>query len=375
VTSYDAIVLVSFGGPESPEEVMPFLERVTRGRGVPRDRLEAVSHHYLALGGVSPINDQNRALLAALRPALDRRGIAAPLAWGNRNSAPFISDTLQALHDAGARRVLAIVTAAYASYSGCRQYREDLAAALAEAGIDDMVVDKVRLYYDHPGFLEPFEDGIADALCRLGESGVPFEAVRLLFTTHSVPLAMAEASGPPGASRPGTGGAYVAQHEAAARAVVDGVHRRGLAAPPARLVYQSRSGSPAVPWLEPDINDALREASADGASVVVVVPLGFVSDHVEVLWDLDREAQETAAEVGLRLVRVPTPGTHPAFVDALASLVEERVRDVPAAERPAVAGGPWPDRCPPGCCANLRVARPAIAGSDGGSAEPARATA
>ena len=241
--------------------------------------------------------------------------------------------------------------------------------------IDDMVVDKVRLYYDHPGFLEPFEGGIADALCQLGESGVPFEAVRLLFTTHSVPLAMAEASGPPGASRPGTGGAYVAQHEAAARAVVDGVHRRGLAAPPARLVYQSRSGSPAVPWLEPDINDALREASADGASVVVVVPLGFVSDHVEVVWDLDREAQETAAEVGLRLVRVPTPGTHPAFVDALASLVEERVRDVPAAERPAVAGGPWPDRCPPGCCANLRVARPAIAGSDGGTAEPARATA
>ena len=371
MTAYDAVVLVSFGGPEAPDEVMPFLERVTQGRGVPRDRLEDVSHHYLALGGVSPINDQNRALLAALRPALDRRGIDIPLAWGNRNSAPFLSDTLRDLHAAGARRVLAIVTAAYASYSGCRQYREDLGAAVAQAGTPRLQVDKVRLYYDHPGFIEPFVVGVGHALCRLAADGVPFGGVRILYTTHSIPVAMAEASGPPGAIAPGRGGAYVAQHEAAAAAIGDGLDRLGLTVPPVRLVYQSRSGSPRIPWLEPDVNDALRDAKADGAEAVILVPLGFVSDHVEVVWDLDREARETARELGLRLDRVPTPGTHPAFVEALASLVEERVRDVPVAEGPAGPDGPWPDRCPAGCCANARGFRDAVAGSDAAPAPEA----
>jgi len=364
VRGYDALLLVSFGGPEGPDEVMPFLERVTHGRGVPRDRLEAVSHHYQALGGVSPINAQNRALLAALRPALDRRGIDLPLAWGNRNSPPFIADTLRELHAAGARRVLAITTAAYASYSGCRQYREDLATAIAETGLRDLEVDKVRLYFDHPGFVEPFVDGVARSLGGLAASGVQFEAVRILCTTHSIPLAMAEASGPPGTVRTGRGGAYVAQHTAVIGALLDGLRARGLATPPVQLVYQSRSGAPHVPWLEPDINDALRDARADGAEAVIVVPIGFVSDHVEVVWDLDHEAVETAQELGLLLHRVPTPGTHPAFVEALVGLIEERVRDVPLALRPAGPAGAWPDRCPRDCCANPRAARPAVAGSD-----------
>ena len=197
MTSYDALLLVSFGGPESPDEVMPFLERVTAGRGVPRERLEAVSHHYLALGGVSPINDQNRALLAALREELDRRDIALPVAWGNRNSVPFLADTLRDLHAQGARRVLAVVTAAYASYSGCRQYREDLAAALDETGLTDLEIDKVRLYADHPGFIEPFVDGVATALARFACCDVPFDGVRLLATTHSIPNSMADAPGRP----------------------------------------------------------------------------------------------------------------------------------------------------------------------------------
>jgi ferrochelatase len=362
--TYDALLLVSFGGPESPAEVMPFLERVTAGRGIPRERLEAVSHHYLAFGGVSPINDQNRALVAALRAELERRGIDLPLAWGNRNSAPFLADALRELHAQGARRVLAVVTAAYASYSGCRQYREDLAAAVAEAGLADLELDKVRPYFDHPGFIEPFVDGVAAALARAACCDVPFGSIRILASTHSIPVAMAEASGPPGAYPAGAGGAYVAQHEAALEAIVAGVRARGLATPPARLVYQSRSGSPTVPWLEPDVNDALREAHADGAGTVIVCPIGFVSDHVEVAWDLDREAMDTAAELGLQLVRVPTPGTHPAFVGGLVDLVEERVRDVQAASRPAGDAGPWPDRCPPGCCANPRGPRPAVAGSD-----------
>ena len=373
MTKYDALLLVSFGGPEAPDEVMPFLERVTAGRGVPRERLEAVSHHYLALGGVSPINDQNRALRAALRKELDRRGFDLPVAWGNRNSAPYLADTLRDLHEHGARRVLAIVTAAYASYSGCRQYREDLAAALDETGLADLAVDKVRLYFDHPGFIEPFVDGVATALARFACCDVPFDGVRLLATTHSIPQSMAEASGPPGAHPSGSGGAYVAQHEAALDLLLAGVRARGLATPSARLVYQSRSGSPQVPWLEPDINDALRDASADGARAVILVPLGFVSDHVEVVWDLDHEALETAEELGMQLVRVPTPGTHPAFVGGLVDLVEERLKDVPAALRRARAGDPWPDRCPPGCCANLRGPRPAVAGSEEASPIPAGA--
>jgi len=361
LSEYDALLLVSFGGPEGPDDVMPFLENVTRGRGIPRERLEAVSHHYVALGGVSPINAQNRALLDALAPALAARGIGLPVYWGNRNWAPFVAPTLEQIHADGRRRVLAIATSAYASYSGCRQYREDLGGALVETGLEGrLVVDKVRHYFDHPGFIEPFVEGVAGAVTELATDGVPPASTRLLFTTHSIPTAMADASGPPGLSGPG--GAYVAQHLAAIVAVLAGVRGLGVAVPAWELVYQSRSGSPNVPWLEPDINDALRGAAAAGMTAAVVVPIGFVSDHVEVVWDLDHEARETCDELGVRMLRVATPGTHPAFVEGLVDLVAERVAGGPVEALSAL--GPWPAVCARGCCANTRGPLPTVAGED-----------
>jgi protoporphyrin/coproporphyrin ferrochelatase len=359
--AYDALLLVSFGGPEGPDDVMPFLENVTRGRGIPRERLEEVSHHYLALGGVSPINEQCRALLEALRAELARRAIDLPVGWGNRNWDPFLAPELERLHAAGARRVLALTTSVYSSYSSCRQYREDLARALAATGLEDeLVIDRVRQAFDHPGFIVPFVEGVAEALRRLAADGVPVAETRLLFTTHSVPLSMADASGAPGAF--GAGGAYVAQHRAAIAAVLAGVAAAGLEAPAASLVYQSRSGSPHTPWLEPDVNDAVRSAHAEGARAAVIVPIGFVSDHVEVVWDLDTEARQTADELGMRMLRVATPGTHPAFVRGLVDLVEERLRDAPAVALSPL--GPWPSVCAAGCCANPRQALPAIGGLD-----------
>jgi ferrochelatase len=361
LTGYDALLLVSFGGPERPEDVMPFLENVTRGRGVPRERLEAVSHHYLALGGVSPINAQNRALLDALRFALAARGIGLPVYWGNRNWAPFVAPELRRVHADGHRRALAIATSAYASYSGCRQYREDLGVALAETGLADaLVVDKVRHYFDHPGFVRPFAEGVSAALETLAADGVPLEATRLLFTTHSIPTSMAAASGPPGAFD--GGGAYVAQHRAAIAAVLAEARSRDVALPPWELVYQSRSGSPHVPWLEPDINDALRAAERAGVTAAVVVPVGFVSDHVEVVWDLDTEARATCDELGIRMLRVATPGTHPAFVEGLVDLVAERVAGGPVEALSPL--GPWPAVCARGCCANPRGPMPTVAGED-----------
>jgi len=357
----DAFLLVSFGGPEAPGDVMPFLENVTRGRGVPRERLEEVSRHYLALDGVSPINDQNRALAAAVRAEFAARTIDLPVYWGNRNWDPYLTPELERIHADGHRRILAFVTSAYSSYSGCRQYREDLARSLEEAGLaGKLVVDMVRRYFDHPGFVTPFAEGLAAALAQLADEGFEPADVRVLFTTHSIPTRMAEASGPPG--RFDANGAYVAQHLAAIECVLDDVRGRGIAAPASSLVYQSRSGSPHVPWLEPDVNDALRDARAGGMRASVVVPIGFISDHVEVIWDLDHEARETCDELGVRMVRVATPGTHPAFVTAIADLVEERRADAPALAASPL--GPWPAVCATGCCANPRGDLPAVAGED-----------
>jgi ferrochelatase len=358
---YDAVLLLSFGGPEKPADVLPFLENVTRGRGIPRERLESVAEHYHHFGGRSPINDQNRALLAALRAELGARGLDLPVHWGNRNWEPYVADALRRAWDDGARRVAVVVTSAYSSYSGCRQYREDLAAALTELAGEGRfpAVDKVRHYFNHPGFVAPNVDAVLDGLARLPQAAR--DGARVIFVTHSVPVAMDEASGP-------DGGAYVAQHRDVAATVAE--QASGAAGRPLEwdLVYCSRSGPPTQPWLEPDVNDHLRALHADGVPGVVVVPIGFVSDHMEVVYDLDTEARDTAQELGLPFVRVATVGTDPRFVRALVDLVLERaaVERGQAPQRPALGSrGPSHDVCPVGCCRNLRAPdRPAACGQD-----------
>ncbi|RAN79216.1 ferrochelatase [Bacillus sp. SRB_336] len=377
---YDAILLASFGGPEGQEDVIPFLRNVTRGRGIPDERLEEVSHHYRANGGISPINAQNRALKAALEAELGARGISLPVLWGNRNWDPYIPAVLQDAYDAGHRRLLMVTTSAYSSYSSCRQYREDIGMALTETGLDGLLaVDKVRQYFDHPGFVEPFIEGTAASLAKvraeLAAAGTPGAPVQVLFATHSIPTRDAEASGrsvdEPRAFAENS--AYVAQHLAVAQSVMAEVDPDQDWS----LVYQSRSGAPHVPWLEPDINDALAELAAAGTKGVVVVPLGFVSDHMEVLWDLDTEARETCADLKLVFDRAPTPSTHRKFSAGIVDLVCERTVANHIADRPAMTKlGPWYDVCNPGCCANFRGEKPVIAevGSTVGLVSAARGT-
>lgn len=361
--NYDAILLTSFGGPEGPDEVMPYLERVTAGRGVPRERLEEVSHHYLALGGVSPINEQNRALLAKMKERFPERGIDLPIYWGNRNSEPFFADVVKKMYDDGHRNVLAWVTSAYSSYSGCRQYRENLYHALEENDlVGKMNIDKVRHYFDHPGFLQPVINDLADKLGTMMTEGINAAQIEVMFATHSIPDAMGETSGPPALrdnfEKPG--GAYAAQHLAAAELVMKAVRTElELPAVSWQLVYQSRSGSPQIPWLEPDVNDAIQVMHEQGKRGVIIVPIGFVSDHVEVIWDLDNEAQETAIGLGLAFARVDTPGDEDAFVDGIADLILERVNG--AQPRALSSLGPWPNTCAVGCCPNLRKELPVIA--------------
>lgn len=361
--AYDGILLASFGGPEGQDDVIPFLRNVTRGRGIPDERLEEVAHHYRHFGGVSPINAQNRALKAALETELAARGVDLPVYWGNRNWGPYLADTLREAADAGSTRLIAIATSAYSSYSSCRQYREDFARELDATGLaDTMVIDKVGQYFDHPGFVGPFVAGVEDGLREL-EQRVPgidlATQAHVLFCTHSIPTGDADRSGP-AARGFGEGGAYAAQH----RAVADVVMGRAGRDVPWDLVFQSRSGPPSQPWLEPDVNDALRQLAADGIRAVLLVPLGFVSDHMEVMWDLDEEATETAKELGIVSVRTPTPGVDPAYVAGLIDLILERVHGTPASARPRETGlGPWYDVCRPGCCENARLGfRPAVAG-------------
>jgi ferrochelatase len=360
---YDAILLAGFGGPEGQDDVIPFLRNVTSGRGIPDERLEEVAHHYRHYNGVSPINQQNRALKAALENRLAERGIELPVLWGNRNWDPYLNDALRDAHATGHRRLLAIATSAYSSYSSCRQYREDFADALEDTGFgDELQIDKVRQFFDHPGFVRPFVEGVQDGMRRLAEAveGLnPATEVEVLFTTHSIPSTDAAKSGP--AERGfGPDGAYAAQH----RAVAEIVMRESAVDAGWQLVFQSRSGPPSMPWLEPDINDAIRELPARGIRGILIVPLGFVSDHMEVLWDLDNEALETAEDVGIAAVRTPTPGVHPAYVDGLIDLVLERFDGTPTADRPALTElGPWYDVCRPGCCENTRLGfKPALAG-------------
>ncbi|MER7070730.1 ferrochelatase [Terrabacter sp. NPDC000476] len=359
LSPYDAVLLLGFGGPEAPEEVMPFLRRVTAGRGIPDERLESVAEHYHHFGGRSPINDQNRALLAALRAELDGRGIDTPIVWGNRNSEPFIDDALREAYAAGQHRLVALTTSAYSSYSSCRQYRENLADALGTVTQEGLSfeIDKVAQYAPRPGFAEANLGELVRALRAL--DGAPDAEIALLFVTHSIPDAMDDTSGP----GDGEGNLYQRQHLALAARLTQEANRvlgRDLTG---ELVFCSRSGPPTQPWLEPDVNDRMRELAAAGVRTVVTAPIGFVSDHMEVVYDLDTEAQETADELGLTHVRVPTVGTDAAFVRDLVDALLERAAEARGEAVPQFEGR-MPSVCAPGCCPNLRQARPALCGSD-----------
>ncbi len=346
--TYEVVLLLGFGGPEGPDEVVPFLQRVTAGRGIPPERLVEVGQHYFTLGGVSPINAQNRALRDALADALATAGRPVEVVLANRNSAPFVADVLADLAGRGVRRVLGVATAAYSGYSGCRQYREDLGLALAEADIE-LDVRKLPPYFDLPGFAA----GMAELLLQALPADLDLAAAttRLVFTTHSIPTMMAQASGP-------TGDAYLSQHRWVASRIAE-----TIGAPDSwDLVFQSRSGPPSVPWLEPDVNDALAAYADAGARDIVLVPIGFLSDHVEVIWDLDTQAAQTAADLGLRLIRTPTIGTHPGFVADLAARIAAAVKVGPT----EAADG---ELCHGDCCLNPRSHAPVVPGCASPSGE------
>ena len=382
---YDLVILSSFGGPEGQDDVIPFLRNVTAGRGIPDERLEEVATHYRANGGVSPINEQNRALLAALRQAMAEKGPDIEITWANRNWEPYVNDVVQQAYDEGKRKILVLATSAYPGYSSCRQYREDYGIALEKLGLEGKLqIDKVRQFWDTPGFIQPFIDGLVEGLADVRAQLAAAQQVaagngkiRIMFCTHSVPTSAANEAGPRGVDYEG-GSAYVEKHLEAARAVLAGVQ----AVDPAlldevdwELVYQSRSGPPSMPWLEPDVNDALEalDGKVDG---IVLVPLGFVSDHMEVKWDLDTEALDTCKRLGFVATRTPTPGTHPAYVEGLRQLIAERVAStapaqdadgIQAARQSVCGGNGWFDACNPDCCKSQRPGsdKPVIADYQG----------
>jgi ferrochelatase len=334
--SYDAVLVLSFGGPEKQEDVIPFLENVLRGKNVPRDRMLEVAEHYYHFGGRSPINEQNRALIAALEDELRRNGPQLPVYWGNRNWQPLLADTLRQMQADGIRSAIAYVTSAFSSYSGCRQYLEDIERARAEVGPEAPRIDKLRGFYNHPAFIEAIADRVKDASDQISR---PAE---ILLTAHSVPLAMAEKS------------EYVRQLHEACRLVSENLSLGSY-----RLVYQSRSGPPNQPWLEPDIGEVLRGMQRGQA--VVIVPIGFISDHMEVLYDLDTEAKAICDETGLEMVRAATAGTHPKFVSMIRELICERMGLCEA--RAIGQFGPSQDVCAVDCCP-APARRPSSATSD-----------
>ncbi len=332
---YDAFLLVSFGGPERRADVIPFLQKVTAGRNIPVERLEHVAQHYYLFDGVSPINQQCRDLMGAIAKDFAARGVHLPVYWGNRNWDPYLADTLAMMAADGVTRALAFVTSGYSSFSSCRQYLGDIEAARLRVGEAAPQVDKLRQYFNHPGYIGAFAAATKEAVSSLpAGTGDGFD---LIFTAHSIPLSMADASGP-------AGGAYQAQLAEAARLVAAEIGYQR----PWQLAYSSRSGPPSQPWLEPDINDLLSARAAAGTRAVVVVPIGFVSDHMEVKYDLDVEAAKTAQQLGLTFARASTPGTDPRFVSMITDLVCERLDDT----APQALGvlGAGPDSCPPGCC-------------------------
>ena len=337
--TYDAILLISFGGPEGPEDVMPFLENVLRGKNVPRQRLEAVAEHYFQFGGKSPINDQNRSLLAALRSELERKGPQLPVYWGNRNWHPMLSDTLAKMKAEGVRRALALVTSAYSSYSSCRQYLENIAQARTAAGEGAPIIDKIRVFYNHPLYIAAVVENVQEALVRIGPERRP--SAHVVYTAHSIPISMAQNC------------KYSEQLVEASRLVSAQAGRT-----PDPLVFQSRSGQPTQPWLGPDILEHLREVAAQGeAKDVVVVPIGFVSDHMEVVYDLDTEARTLSDELGLNMIRAACVGTHPKFIAMIRELILERMDQDP--ERRSLGSlGASHDVCSEGCCPVTSTARP-----------------
>jgi len=329
-TSYDAILIVSFGGPEGMDDVMPFLENVLRGRNVPRERMLEVAEHYYHFGGVSPINGQNRTLIAALEDDLRAHNIHLPIYWGNRNWQPLLADTMRQMRDDGIKHALAFFTSAYSSYSGCRQYREDSARAQAEVGEGAPQVSLLRKFYNHPGFVGPMIDNVHVAFSQIPAER--HEAAHIAFTAHSIPLGMANASN------------YEAQLQETSRLIAEGLGHDQW-----QLVYQSRSGSPMQPWLEPDIGDHVRALHEQGVQDVIVVPIGFISDHMEVLFDLDTEAKDIADELGMTLVRAATVGTDPTFIGMSRDLIIERMTD--SIDKPALGTrGPSHEVCPVDCC-------------------------
>lgn len=340
---WDAVLVVSFGGPEGPDDVLPFLENVLRGRNVPRARMLEVADHYHHFGGRSPINDSNRQLIRALDAELASAAIDLPIYWGNRNWHPLLADTLRQMRGAGIRRALAFITSAFSSYSGCRQYLDDISRAQQEAGEGAPQIERLRPFYNHPLFIEACADRLRAAFARLPDAHRA--GAQLLFTAHSIPLEAAKTCD------------YVEQLDEACRLVADAVGH-----PRHRLVYQSRSGPPGQPWLEPDVVDVLGELAREERSRdVVVAPIGFIADHMEVIYDLDTEARQAARHLGLNLVRAETVGTHPAFVSMIRELIMERTHDT---ERRALGQfGPRPDQCAMDCCpAPPRGAGPRPAG-------------
>ncbi|HTA47853.1 MAG TPA: ferrochelatase [Verrucomicrobiae bacterium] len=329
--NYDAILVVSFGGPESREDVIPFLENVLRGRNIPRERMLAVAEHYYHFEGKSPINQQTRELIAALEAELERNGPKLPIYWGNRNWRPLLPETLRQMKKDGIQRALAFVTSAYSSYSGCRQYREDIARARSEVGAGEPEVEKLRAFFNHPAFIEATVERVGDAL-----RAVPADArenVQIVYLAHSIPVSMADSSD------------YVKQLEEV-RGLVSGA----LGQKNDVLVYQSRSGAPGQPWLEPDILDYLRRVEAENlASALVLAPIGFISDHMEVVYDLDVEARKLCDSLGLPMTRARTVGVHPKFIGMIRELILERVN--PGSERRALGSlGPRADVCAENCC-------------------------
>lgn len=328
--TYDALLVVSFGGPEGMDDVMPFLSNVLRGRNVPDSRMREVAHHYELFGGVSPINGQNRQLIAALERVLKEKGPRLPIYWGNRNWRPMLADTLRRMRDDGVTNALAFVTSAYSSYSGCRQYREDVERARESVGDGAPRVEKLRAFFNHPGFVGPNVENLRAALAQIPEARRA--DARVAFTAHSVPESMA------------AGCDYERQLLETCRLVAEGAGHANW-----RLVFQSRSGPPTQPWLAPDICDHLRELKEAGTADVVVAPVGFISDHMEVLYDLDTEARQLSEELGLNMIRAATVGTHPEFIEMIRELILERL-DASTPRRALGAFPPRQDACATDCC-------------------------